>query len=53
MLVDATAAIGKIQGLRGGGKLKHIDLRQDWIKLLKNRKIVEVVKVPGEANPAD
>ena len=53
MLVDATAAIGKIQGPRGGGKLKHIDLRQDWIKLLKNRKIVEVVKVPGEANPAD
>ena len=30
-----------------------IDLRQDWIKLLKNRKIVEMVKVPGEANPAD
>ena len=26
---------------------------QDWIKLLKKRKIAEVVKVPGEANPAD
>ena len=36
-----------------GGKLKHIGLRQDWIKLLKNCKIVEVVKVPGEANPVD
>ena len=45
--------ICKIQGPRGGEKLKHIDLRQDWIKLLKNRKAVEVVKVPGEANPLD
>ena len=53
MLVDATAAIGKIRGPRGGGKLNHIDLRQDWIKLLKNHKIVEVVKIPGEANPSD
>ena len=52
MLVDATAAIGKIQGPQGGGKLEHIDLRQDWIKLLKNRKIVEVARIPGEAIPS-
>ena len=49
----AIVSIGKIQGPQGGGKLKHIDLRQAWIKLLKNRKVVEVVKVPGEANPSD
>ena len=53
MRVDATAAIGRIQGPRGGGKLERIDLRQDWNTLLKNRKVVEVAKVPGEANPAD
>ena len=53
MLVDATAAIVKLQGPRGGGKLKHTDLGQAWIKLLKNCKVVEVVKVPGEATPSD
>ena len=51
--VDATAAIGKIQGPRGGGRMKHIDLRQDWIKMLRNQGICKIIKVPGETNRAD
>ena len=51
--VDATAAIGKIQGPRGGGRMKHIDLRQAWIQQLMNRDIVQVVKVAGLSNRAD
>ena len=53
MKVDATAAIGKIQGPRGGGKMKHIDLRQAWIRQLMDRGIVNVVKVDGTENRAD
>lgn len=53
MHVDATAAIGKIQGPRGGGKMKHIDLRAEWMNQLRDRKIVNVVKIPGEENGAD
>ena len=51
--VDATAAIGKIQGPRGSGKMKHIDLRDAWILQLRNRGVVDVIKVPGESNGAD
>lgn len=51
--VDATAAIGKIQGPRGGGKMKHIDLRQGWIKQLRDTSICHVEKVAGEENKAD
>jgi len=51
--VDATAAIGKIQGPRGGGKMKHIDLRQGWIKQLRDQTLCKVVKIAGEENLAD
>ena len=53
MLVDATAAIGKVQGPRGGGKMKHIDLRADWINELRDMSICILEKVPGEENLAD
>ena len=53
LLVDATAAIGKIQGPRGSGKMKHIDLRDAWITQLRNRNIVDIIKVPGSDNGAD
>ena len=53
MQVDATAAIGKIQGPRGGGKMKHIDLRNAWIQQLRDKNVVDVIKVPGTANGAD
>ena len=53
MLVDATAAIGKVQGPCGGGKIEHIDLRADWIKELRDLSICILEKVPGEENLAD
>ena len=53
MKVDSTAAIGKIQGPRGSGKMKHIDLRDAWIQRLRCKKIVDVVKVAGTDNGAD
>ena len=53
MKVDSTAAIGKIQGPRGSGKMKHIDLRDAWIQRLRCKKIVDVVKVAGTENGAD
>lgn len=53
MKVDSTAAIGKIQGPRGSGKMKHLDLRDAWIQRLRNKKIVDIVKVLGTENGAD
>ena len=53
MKVDSTAAIGKIQGPRGSGKMKHIDLRDAWIQRLRSKKIVDIVKVAGTENKAD
>jgi hypothetical protein len=53
MKVDSTAAIGKIQGPRGSGKMKHIDLRDAWIQRLRSKKIVDIVKVAGTENGAD
>ena len=53
MKVDSTTAIGKIQGPRGSGKMKHIDLRDAWIQRLRCRKIVDIVKVAGTENGAN
>ena len=53
MYTDATAAIGKVQGPRGGAKMKHIDLRADWINELRDLSICVLEKVPGEENLAD
>ena len=53
MLVDATAAIGKVQGPCGGGKMKHIDLQADWINELRDLSICILEKVAGEENRAD
>ena len=53
MKVDSTAAIGRIQGPRGSGKMKHIDLRDAWIQRLRSKKIVDIVKVAGTENKAD
>ena len=51
--VDATAAIGKIQGPRGGGKMKHIDMRSGWIQELRDTSKCLVEKIAGEENLAD
>ena len=51
--VDSTAAIGKIQGPRSSRKMKHLDLRDAWIQRLRNKKIVDIVKVLGTENGSD
>ena len=33
--------------------MKHIDLRSAWIQMLRNKKIVNIIKVPGTENGAD
>ena len=50
---QSSMAIGKIQGPRGSGKMKHLDLRDAWIQRLRNKKIVDIVKVLGTENGAD
>ena len=49
---DATAALGFAGKTDGTGKMKHIDLREDWVRDLKSNDIIRV-KVPGTLNQAD
>jgi hypothetical protein len=46
ILSDATAALGFAGKSDGTGEMKHIDLREAWIKELKSDDIIRV-KVPG------
>jgi len=50
--VDASAFIAFSQKL-GLGKMKHLDMRRCWIQLVKNRAIVEYIKVASKDNEAD
>ena len=34
-------------------RLKHIDCRQEWVKMLRNKSLVEPLHVPSEDNLAD
>ena len=34
-------------------KLKHIDVRQEWVRTLRNHSIIKPVYVPSEDNLAD
>ena len=49
---DASAALGFAGKTDGTGKMKHIDLREDWVRDLKSNDIIRT-KVPGELNQAD
>ena len=51
--VDATAAMGFANNTANAGRMKHIDVRLDWVKLLRDRNIARFVKVPGVENPSD
>ena len=50
--VDSSAAIG-ICRRTGVGKIRHLDTRLLWAQELVREKVIEVIKVPGEQNPAD
>ena len=51
--IDAGAAMGFINNTGTVGRMKHIDLRSEWVQTLRDREHLEFIKVPGEENPAD
>ena len=53
IFVDATAAKGFADSPGKHTRMKHLDVRMDWIKQLRDRNIVEFHKVAGTDNVAD
>ena len=51
--VDASAAISFANNTASSGRMKHIDVRCDWMRQLRDRSMTKFVKVPGVSNPAD
>ncbi len=51
--VDATTAIAFAEKSCGTGRMKHIDIRSAWVRVLRDRKRISLCKVNGELNPAD
>ena len=53
VFVDAEAAIGFARNNGGGSKMKHIDIREQWVQSIRDKKQIKIAKVPGKKNPAD
>ena len=51
--VDASAAISFADNTASAGRMKHIDVRCDWMMMLRDRSKIIFVKVPGDINPSD
>ena len=51
--VDSTAAQGFIDSTDKCTKIKMIDMREEWVELLRNRTLLQTAKVPGPENEAD
>ena len=51
--VDAESAIAYIRRTGGGARLRHINIRSDWMNLLRSREEVDFASIPGTENPAD
>ena len=51
--IDATAAIGFIENTGGGGRMKHLDIKDGWIQQLRDRDIADYWKIDGPINLAD
>jgi len=51
--IDAGAAMGFIHNTGTIGRMKHIDLRSSWMEVLRCRKELDWVRIPGEQNEAD
>ena len=49
---DSSAATGT-SARQGLGKLRHLECHSLWLQQRLRRKQVELLKVPGESNPAD
>ena len=50
--VDAGAAMGFIHNTATVGRMKHIDLRESWIDIMRSKKL-KYSRVAGTDNPAD
>ena len=46
--IDANAALGFLNNTGGGGRMKHIDIREAWIQQLRDRNVVTFNKVDGK-----
>ena len=51
--IDNEAARIYMRGSSARSKLKHIDARQEWVLMLRNREIMEPVHIDSESNKAD
>ena len=51
--VAAESAMAYIRRTGGGARPQHIDIRSDWMNLLRSREDVDFASVPGTENPAD
>ena len=51
--IDAAAAIGFIDSTSKSSDIKTIDMRCEWVKMLRSRDRFATCKVPGEINEAD
>ena len=51
--IDATAAKSFFENTGGASKMKHIDIRSEWVQLVRDRHQFEYEKVDGKRNPAD
>ena len=51
--IDNKAAISFAGGETVSTKLRHIDVRQEWVHALRDRDIIHPVHVPSKENPAD
>ena len=50
--IDATAAKSFFENTGGASKMKHIDIRSEWVQLVRDRHQFEYTKVDGKKNPA-
>jgi hypothetical protein len=51
--LDANAALGFLQNTGGSGRMKHLDIREDWIQQARDLSMVEYIKVHTKEINAD
>ena len=51
--LDASAALGFLHNTGGGGKMKHIDIREGWVQQIRDKGTVSFNKVDGKLIPAN
>ena len=51
--VDAEAAIGFARNNGGGTKMKHLDIRMQWVQEIRDKKKIKIHKVAGPHNRSD